>query len=148
MYRSSLDAVKAIIRQAVPGSYLFYIEALPAEPSLPAFYLEHMASSAETTGVSTVQFHIQWQVAYFPPLLPDGIPDGPAQLTVADQLREALLREPVLKAPDGTLFQVESFTGGTGEAGMFLAVGLSAQYIHSSGEPEAPLMQELHWKGL
>ncbi|MDF2935267.1 MAG: hypothetical protein K0Q90_640 [Paenibacillaceae bacterium] len=148
MYRSSLEAMQATIRQAVPGNDPFYVEALPGELTLPAFYLRHMASSAETAGVSTVDCHIQWQVMYFPQLSGDGTPDGLAQLAVADQLRQAFMREPVVKAPDGTLFQVEAFTGGTGEAGMFLAVTLSAQFIQSSGEPEAPLMRELHWKGL
>lgn len=150
MYRSSLEAMKATIRQAVPGGLPFYVEALPGELSLPAFYLEHMASSAETVGVSTVRFQIQWQVMYLPEMpAAGGVPDGLAQLAAADQLREAFMREPVLTAPDGTLFQVEAFSGGTGETGMFLAVTLSAQYIPSfGGGPEEPLMQELHWRGL
>ncbi len=149
MYRSSLEAVKATIRQAMPGSgWPFYVEALPGELLLPAFYLEHQASSAETVGVSTVRFEIQWQVMVLPEMPPGGIPDGLALLTVADQLREAFMQGPVLTAPDGTMFHVEAFTGGTGETGMFLTVTLSTQYTPSSAEPEAPLMQELHWKGL
>ncbi|MNC39546.1 hypothetical protein D3C75_882120 [compost metagenome] len=148
MYRSSLDAVKKIIGQAVSGSFPFYVEALPAEPSLPAFYLEHMTSGAETAGGSTVQFQIQWRIIYLTPLRADGTPDGLAQLEVADQLREAFMREPVLEAPDGTLFRMEAFTGGAGETGMFLAVTLSAQYTPVSTTPQVPIMREVHWKGL
>lgn len=149
MYRSSLEMMKATIRQAMgESSWPIYVEALPAELMVPAFYLEHQASSAETTGVSTVRFEIQWQVMVLPEMPAGGVPDGLAQLTVADRLREAFMRGPVLTAPDGTVFQVEAFTGGTGETGMFLTVTLSTQYTPSAAVPEAPLMQELHWKGI
>jgi hypothetical protein len=148
MYLGSLLAVRAAIEAAVPDINTFYIESLPASLSLPAFYLEHMESGTEFLGVNTVQFTVQWQVMYFPPLQADGSPDALNLLAVTDKLREAFHADRGLTSPDGTLFQLEEFTGGTREAGMYIAIKLRTQYNRTSEEPEYDRVQSVHVSGL
>lgn len=147
MYLDSLLAVQSAVHEALPEGCAFYTEAVPASPVLPALYMEHMASSTERLSGSSILCHIQWQLVYLPPLLPDGTPDTMNKLAVTDQLMEALHAGPVLQSPNGTVFEVEEFTGGADEAGMYVAVKLQTQMLQSRSEPGQP-MGTLHVAGL
>lgn len=148
MYLDSLHAIRQILEAAVPETDVFYIEAVPATLTLPAFYLEHMASGTELLGAYTIQFHVQWRIGYIPELLPDGTPDTMNQLAVMDLLREAFHQRLTLEAAGGTVFQLTEFSGGSGDMGMYAAVKLQTQYIRAEEEPEYEPIGAVHMKGI
>lgn len=144
MYLNSYLAVKEALTQVLPENTAWYLESVPGSMTLPALYMEHLASSAERLGAGTVQGQIQWKIVYFPSQLPDGRPDSLEQLTVMDRIRDTMMSKPALEQASGQSFDIMEFAGGSGESGMFAAVRLQSQYGLTSEAGEYERMGKLH----
>ncbi|MDF2923171.1 MAG: hypothetical protein K0R57_2085 [Paenibacillaceae bacterium] len=144
MYQDSYNAVKEVLAAAVPGASNFYLESVPAEPVLPSFYLKHLSSNMEPLNAGSSLFQIQWQVIYLPALPGDGSPDTVSQLAAADQALEAFNAFSSVISPGGIRYEVEEFTGGTGDEGMFLAVKLRTYCSWAATEPDYDFIQDIH----
>lgn len=144
MYLNSLLAIQSVLEATVPEVSTFYVEHAPVNMTVPAFYLEHLASSTEVLGPGSTQFAVQWKIMYLPPVLPEGISDSLDQLNVYDLLLASFMEKAAFVAPGGIRYEVQEIAGSTGEVGMFLTVKLQTQYLRSSAGENSDLMQTIH----
>jgi hypothetical protein len=144
MYRNSLDAIRSLLAKSFPDITTIYVDAVPADFVQPSFFVDHIMSDLVDLNRTMVQFDVQWQIVYFPPLKKSGIPDKMNAYATADQLRAVLAAEPYVTAPDGTVFRVMDITGGPRDDELYMSVRLQAQLNRTL--PDYDLMQDIHIK--
>ncbi|QJC52787.1 hypothetical protein HGI30_15240 [Paenibacillus albicereus] len=142
MFRSSLDAIRRLLKETIPEVAITYVNTAPDGFEQPSFFVQLAAHSSEFLNLNYRQQRMTWQIVYFPRLARGGEPDAFDQLDVSDRLMGALQASPALSAPDGSCYSLAGIDGGPRDGEVYITVILEGQAAREL--PEYDKMQEVH----
>jgi hypothetical protein len=138
MLAGSLDAIRQFLKTTVPAITKTYIQTVPAGFKRPSFLVDYVTDSTEDLNRDMYQERITWQVVYFAPRDSDGIRLRFNQITISDQLKEALRNAMTLTSPELTegeevirpavIYHIRDVEGGPRDDEVYMTVQLEAEF--------------------
>lgn len=141
MFQISLDAIRALLAQTFPIVSRIYVSRVPTGFIRPSFFVELISGGDDDLNKAMYRSESTWQIVYFAKLNADNDADPVEQLQVADALKQTLMDDQVLTAPDGTIFHILECSGGPRDAEAFITLRLELDKRRP--EPQYDLMGDV-----
>lgn len=141
MFQASLDAIRKMLKTTFPEVTTTYISNVPAGFKRPSFFVGLVSGTDKHLNKSMLNNKIAWQIIYFAPKDSKANPDVINQFEVAQRLKDKLMDDMELIAPDGTIFNVQDCEGGPRDAEVYITVVLDVDL--SRTEPTQEIMQDI-----
>lgn len=142
MFRTSLDAIRSMLRTTFPNVDRIYISNVPTRFKRPSFFVQSVSDKSKHLNKKLYNANLTWQIVYFAPKNGSENPDVLDQFAVSDILKSTIMEKMELTAPDGTVFNVIECEGGPRDAEVYITIKLDVDM--SRTDPELDKMQDIN----
>ena len=141
MLQASLVAIRSMLKTTFPDVKTIYTSNVPAGFKRPCFFVGLVSSTDRHHNKAMFNNRITWQIVYFAPKDGKSDPDLISQFEVSQNLKDKLMDDMELIAPNGTVFNILECEGGPRDAEVYITVVLDVDL--SRNESTYDLMQDI-----